>query len=124
MSEYLINISVKTAYLEEHSQPHKNRYAFSYTISIENACPITTQLLSRHWIITDAKNITQEVVGDGVIGQQPHILPGDTYTYSSSSLLETTVGTMEGTYTMRTEDGKVFNVPIPLFSLACPKALH
>jgi ApaG protein len=124
MSEYTIRISVETAYLDKYSQPEKNRFAFAYTISIENCSQIATQLLSRHWIITDAKNSIQEVVGDGVIGEQPHILPGRKYTYSSNAVLETNVGTMEGTYTMRTADGKVFNVPIPMFSLAKPQALH
>lgn len=124
MSDYTIKIAVKTAYLDQHSQPEKNRFAFAYTISIENCSDISAQLLSRHWIITDAKNTVQEVVGDGVVGEQPHILPGEKYTYSSNAVLETTVGTMEGTYTMRTNDGKVFNVPIPAFSLARPQSLH
>ncbi len=124
MSDYTIKISVKTAYLDEHSQPENNRFAFAYTISIENGGHATTQLLSRHWIITDAKNTTQEVVGEGVVGKQPHILPGESFTYTSNAVLETSAGTMEGTYTMRTEDGKVFNVPIPAFSLARPNSLH
>ena len=124
MSEYTIRISIKTAYLDKHSQPKKNRFAFAYTISIENCSQTSAQLLSRHWVITDAKNHIQEVVGDGVIGQQPHISPGKKYTYSSNAVLATTVGTMEGTYTMRTADGKVFNVPIPMFSLAKPQCLH
>jgi ApaG protein len=124
MSEYIINITVKTDYLEQHSQPEKNRFAFAYTITIENSSEVAAQLLSRHWVITDAKDSVQEVVGDGVVGEQPHIAPGETYTYSSNAVLETTAGTMEGTYTMRAVDGTVFNVPIPAFSLTNPQSLH
>lgn len=124
MSEFTIRISVNTAYLATQSQPEKDRFAFSYTISIENCSSISTQLLSRHWVITDANETVQEVVGDGVVGEQPHIPPGEKYTYSSGTVLETQVGTMEGTYTMRSEDGNVFEVPIPMFSLTRPQSLH
>jgi len=124
MSEFTIRISVNTAYLATQSQPEKDRFAFSYTISIENCSTISTQLLSRHWVITDANETVQEVVGDGVVGEQPHIAPGEKYTYSSGTVLETQVGTMEGTYTMRSEDGNVFEVPIPMFSLTRPQSLH
>lgn len=124
MSEYTINISVKADYLDQHSQPKKNRFAFAYTITIENCSKVSAQLLSRHWVITDAKDSIQEVAGEGVVGEQPHIAPGEKYTYSSNAVLETTAGTMEGTYTMRAIDGTVFNVPIPVFSLTCPHSLH
>ncbi len=124
MSEFTIRISVNTAYLATQSQPEKDRFAFSYTISIENCSSISTQLLSRHWVITDENETVQEVVGDGVVGEQPHIPPGEKYTYSSGTVLETQVGTMEGTYTMRSEDGNVFEVPIPMFSLTRPQSLH
>jgi ApaG protein len=119
-----INIKVKSAYLDEQSQPDKHRYAFAYTITIENNSDEPTQLLSRHWVITDANNITQEVQGMGVVGQQPRILPGDSYTYSSGAVLETQAGTMEGTYEMQTDDGETFSVPIPAFSLTRPQSLH
>ena len=119
-----INIKVKSAYLDEQSQPDKHRYAFAYTITIENNSDEPTQLLSRHWVITDANNITQEVQGMGVVGQQPRILPGDSYTYSSGAVLETQAGTMEGAYEMQTDDGETFSVPIPAFSLTRPQSLH
>lgn len=124
MSEYTIKITVSTKYLEEYSQPHNQRFAFAYTISIQNCSETPTQLLSRHWIITDAKNTVQEVIGDGVIGEQPHILPGETFTYSSNAVLETSVGTMEGNYTMQTENGRELKVPVPMFSLSRPQSLH
>ena len=119
-----ITVKVKTTYLDNHSRPEQSRFAFAYTITIENHSDIATQLLSRHWIITDANDVVQEVQGNGVIGQQPRILPGDSYTYSSGAVLETQVGTMEGSYEMRTDKGDVFNVPIPAFSLTRPHALH
>jgi ApaG protein len=124
MSDFTIKISVNTQYLDQHSQPQRNRYAFAYTISIENRSDISAQLLSRHWVITDAKDNIQEVSGEGVIGEQPHIPPGKKYSYSSNAILETQVGIMEGSYTMRTEHGKIINVPIPAFSLARPQSLH
>ena len=119
-----IQVKVKTMYLDEQSQPEKKRFAFAYTITIENNSDQAAQLLSRHWIITDADNSVQEVQGMGVIGQQPRILPGDNYTYSSAAVLATRVGTMEGSYQMQTDNGDTFNVPIPAFSLTCPKSLH
>ncbi|MGH1440535.1 MAG: Co2+/Mg2+ efflux protein ApaG [Cellvibrionaceae bacterium] len=119
-----IMIKVKTAYLDDHSQPEKKRFAFAYTITIENNSDQPAQLLSRHWIITDANNVVQEVEGMGVVGQQPRILPGDSYTYSSGAVLETQVGTMEGTYQMQSDSGESFNIPIPAFSLTRPHALH
>lgn len=119
-----IKIKVKTGYLDEHSQPEQNRFAFAYTITIENNSDKPAQLLSRHWIITDANNVIQEVQGMGVVGQQPRILPGDSYTYSSGAVLETQVGTMEGTYQMQSDKGERFNIPIPAFSLTRPQALH
>lgn len=124
MSEFTIKISVNTQYLDKYSQPQKNRYAFAYTVSIENCSDISAQLLSRHWVITDAKDAIQEVSGDGVVGEQPHILPGEKYTYSSNAILETHAGIMEGAYTMRTETGKIIHVPIPAFSLTRPQSLH
>lgn len=119
-----IAVKVKTAYLSEHSQPEHKRFAFAYTITIENNSDQAAQLISRHWIITDANDVVQEVQGMGVIGKQPRILPGDSYTYSSAAVLETQVGTMEGTYQMQSDNGDNFNIPIPLFSLTRPHALH
>lgn len=124
MTEYSIQITVKTAYLENQSDPRNGRFAFAYTIRIDNQSSYTAQLLSRHWIITDANNKVQEVQGDGVIGEQPTIDPGSHYTYSSSAMLETEAGTMEGSYTMISPEGDTFQVPIPAFSLTHPNALH
>ncbi len=124
MSEYTIKVTVQSQYLEQYSQPQHQRFAFAYTISIQNCSETTTQLLSRHWVITDAKNTVQEVVGDGVVGEQPHILPGETFTYSSNAVIETNVGTMEGCYTMQTDSGVELKVPVPMFSLASPQSLH
>lgn len=124
MSNYTINITVQTSYLDEHSEPENKRFAFAYTISIENRSDVATQLMSRYWLITDANNSTQEVQGEGVVGEQPLILPGEKYTYSSGAILETTGGTMEGSYTMQTPEGQTFDVPIPAFSLTRPQSLH
>jgi ApaG protein len=121
---HTIFIKVKTAYLDEHSQPDQKRFAFAYTITIENKSDIPAQLISRHWVITDANEVVQEVNGMGVVGQQPRILPGESYTYSSGAVLETQAGTMEGSYQMQTDNGNQFNVPIPAFSLTRPQSLH
>ena len=124
MNEHGINITINTAYLDEQSEPKKKRYAFAYTINIKNNSNTVAQLLSRHWIITDGYNVTKEIKGDGVVGEQPTLLPGEKYTYSSGAILETTAGTMEGSYTMQTKEGKLFQVSIPAFSLARPQSLH
>lgn len=124
MSNDTINIKVKTAYLEEHSEPNKLRFVFSYTIRIENHTSEPAKLLNRHWIITDTNNNVQEVKGDGVVGEQPHILPGANYVYSSSAILKTSAGTMEGSYTMLSDSGETFQVPIPAFALTGPHSLH
>jgi ApaG protein len=119
-----INIIIETAYLEQHSEPHNKRFAFSYKVTIQNNGDQAAQLISRHWIITDANNAVQEVQGIGVIGQQPRILPGASYSYSSGSVLETQAGTMEGSYQMQTDAGENFDVVIPAFLLKNQQALH
>ena len=119
-----IKIKVKTAYLDNQSNPLQKRYVFAYTITIENHSDTAAQLISRHWVITDANDVIQEVEGVGVVGEQPRILPGANYTYSSGAVLETQVGTMEGTYQMQTDSGEAFNVPIPAFTLVRPHSLH
>lgn len=121
---YQIDVSVTTRYLAAQSQPEQNRYAFSYTITIVNNGELPAQLLSRHWIITDGDGRVQEVRGAGVIGQQPHIDPGDSHTYSSGTVMATQVGTMQGSYQMLAEDGKRFDATIAPFRLAVPGALH
>ena len=119
-----IEVKVKSTYLDDQSQSGKQRFAFAYTVTIENHSDEAAQLLSRHWVITDANNNVQEIKGMGIAGQQPRILPGDSYTYSSGAVLETQAGTMEGSYQMQTDDGGRFNVPIPAFSLTRPQSLH
>lgn len=119
-----IKIDVITRYLPEQSAPAENRFVFAYTITISNRGLNAVRLLSRHWRITDANNRVQEVRGEGVVGEQPLIDAGDSYTYTSGSMLETPVGTMEGSYQMIGTDGQRFDTPIPVFSLAQPGALH
>lgn len=121
---YAIAIAVATRYLTEQSDPDAGRYAFAYTIRINNTGDVPAQLLDRHWKIIDGNGKVQEVKGPGVIGEQPLIDPGATYTYTSGCLLETPVGTMEGSYRMRATDGHSFQAPIALFRLAKPNALN
>ena len=119
-----IHISVETSYLPEQSDPDSERYVFSYTITIRNDGEEAAKLLRRHWIITDANGKVQEVRGDGVVGEQPHLPPGRGFRYSSGAILETPVGTMEGSYQMVTDDGRNFDAPIAPFRLAMPGILH
>lgn len=119
-----INVEVKTAYLDDRSDPSRNQYVFAYTITLTNAGDAPAQLISRHWIITDADHKVQEVKGLGVVGQQPLIKPGETFEYTSGATLATAMGTMRGTYHMVDEDGGAFEVPIPAFTLSVPRVLH
>lgn len=121
---YDIQVSAITDYIEEQSVPDEQRYIFAYTISITNTGTVPATLLRRHWIITDANNKVQEVHGEGVIGEQPYLLPGETYKYTSGAMLETPVGCMEGMYDMVAEDGNEFSASIPVFSLKVPNTLH
>ncbi|MBL4834367.1 MAG: Co2+/Mg2+ efflux protein ApaG [Pseudomonas sp.] len=121
---YAMAVAVQTRYLSEQSDPAAGRYAFAYTIQIRNGGDIPAQLLDRHWKIVDGNGKVQEVKGPGVIGEQPLIAPGATYSYTSGCLLETPVGTMEGSYGMRATDGHSFQAPIALFRLAKPNALN
>jgi len=123
-SEYCIDVTVETAYIQEQSIPEQNRYVFAYTITITNTGLVPAKLLRRHWIITDANNKVQEVHGDGVIGEQPHLKPGQSFRYTSGTMLETPVGCMQGTYDMITDDEIEFDAAIPVFSLATPLTLH
>jgi ApaG protein len=97
---------------------------FAYTITITNTGEVSAQLLSRHWIITDANNLVQEVKGQGVVGAQPKLKPGESFEYSSGSVLTTPVGTMRGAYQMVAEDGTRFDATIPEFTLSAPRVLH
>ena len=119
-----VHINVETAYIPEQSVPEQNRYVFAYTITITNKGEVPAKLLSRHWIITDANNKVQEVQGEGVIGEQPHLKPGEQFRYTSGAVLETPVGCMEGRYFMIADDGEEFETPIPAFSLSIPNTLH
>jgi len=122
--QYEIRIQVATQYVDDQSEPDIDRYVFAYTITIENLSDVPAQLLSRHWVITDANGKVQEVSGDGVVGEQPRLSPGETYRYSSGAILETPVGAMQGSYRMHAEDGIDFDAPIPPFTLAVPGVLH
>lgn len=119
-----INIRVSTQYLQQQSDPSRPSYAFAYTINITNNRAAPVRLLSRHWIITDQNNKVEEVRGNGVVGQQPLIAPGQSYQYSSGAVLQTEIGDMHGSYTMQDEDGDLFEAPIPMFVLAVPHMLH
>ena len=122
--KYQISINVDTAYLAEQSDPSADRYVFAYTVTISNIGTVSAQLISRHWIITDAENLTQEVKGLGVIGEQPLLQPGEHFEYTSGTALATPVGTMRGSYQMVAEDGNKFDAEIPVFTLSMPRVLH
>jgi ApaG protein len=117
-------INVETHYLPDQSEPDGSRYVFAYTVTIRNAGGAPARLLNRHWIITDANGKVQEVEGEGVVGEQPHILPGQAHRYSSGAVIDTPVGTMEGSYGMLTDEGMSFRAAIPRFRLAVPGVLH
>lgn len=121
---YNIKVTVETDYIPDQSLPEQCRYVFAYTITIANTGAAAARLLRRHWTITDANNKVQEVHGDGVVGQQPHLLPGEVYQYTSGAVLETPIGCMQGNYDMLADDGVEFAATIPLFSLNMPRALH
>ena len=122
--KYHISITVNTTYLDEQSDPAADRYVFAYTISIANTGTVAAQLISRHWIITDAENVTQEVKGLGVVGEQPLLRPGESFEYTSGTAMATPVGTMKGSYQMVAEDGNKFDAEIPVFTLSMPRVLH
>lgn len=122
--EHKLAITVETTYLEHQSDPRSNRYVFAYTITLRNEGRIAAQLLTRHWLITDSNGKVQEVRGDGVVGEQPHLQPGQGFRYSSGAIIETPVGTMQGSYHMRADDGFAYDAPIPPFRLAMPGVLH
>ena len=121
---YQLHVTVKTQYIAAQSNPDENKFVFAYTITITNNGSQAAQLLSRHWIITDANNEIYEVQGEGVVGEQPSIGPDSSFTYTSGTLLATDVGHMQGSYQMLSEDGHLFDVEIPAFCLAPPHTLH
>lgn len=119
-----IEIEVQSAYLPDQSDPTAPRYVFAYTVAIHNRGVEAATLLTRRWVITDANGKVREVEGQGVVGEQPCIPPGETHRYSSGAVIETPVGVMEGTYGMIGEDGVSFPAPIPAFRLAIPGIVH
>jgi len=119
-----IRIHVATDYIDDQSEPDADRYVFAYTITISNDGEEPATLMSRHWVITDANGKVQEVSGDGVVGEQPHLQPGERFRYSSGAVLETPVGAMQGLYRMETDTGSSFDAPIKPFTLAVPGLLH
>ena len=123
-SSYEIDIEVETSYMAEHSEPDEDRYVFAYTITLVNRGSVAAKLLSRRWIITDADNRTEEVEGEGVVGEQPTLKPGEGFRYTSGAVIETPVGTMHGSYKMLAEDGETFDTDIPQFVLSAPRVLH
>ncbi len=123
-AKYHITVTAKVAYLPEQSDELAGRYVFSYTITITNTGEIPAQLISRHWIITDAERSSQEVRGLGVVGEQPLLKPGESFEYTSGTAIPSPVGTMRGSYQMVAEDGHQFDAEIPEFVLSMPRILH
>jgi ApaG protein len=121
---YAIEVSVDTQFVLEQSQPESDRYVFAYTITLRNVGGVPARLLSRHWVITDANGKIEEVRGDGVVGEQPRLQPGEGYSYTSGAVLATSVGTMRGEYFLHADDGTDFETPIPEFVLSVPRTLH
>lgn len=119
-----IKVDVDTLYIETESDPANDRYVFAYTITIQNIGAVAAKLLTRHWIIRDDNGKKQEVHGDGVVGEQPHLKPGEGFQYTSGTMLETSMGTMGGTYLMVTDNGEEFKASIAEFLLSTPHTLH
>ena len=122
--EYLFDIDVATRYLDDQSAPDEDRYVFAYTIQIRNAGKLPARLVARHWVITDANGKTEEVDGEGVVGEQPWLRPGESFEYTSGAVLETPLGTMQGSYQMLADDGTRFDAGISPFTLSIPRTLH
>ena len=119
-----IRVDVETRYIEDQSNPEQNYYVFAYTITIQNKGRQSAQLLTRHWVITDSNQKVQEVRGDGVVGEQPKLKPGEQFVYTSGTRLETEIGTMKGSYQMLADDGSHFDATIDEFVLSTPRVLH
>jgi ApaG protein len=122
--KYEITVSARTTFIPDQSDADNGRYVFAYTITITNTGDVPAQLLSRHWIITDAENQVQEVRGAGVVGEQPYLRPQESFEYTSGTAIATPVGTMRGSYQMVAEDGVKFDAPIREFTLSMPRVLH
>jgi len=122
--QYAIDVAAATQYLAEQSDEAAGRFVFAYTITLRNTGSVAAQLISRHWIITDAQGLVQEVRGLGVVGAQPLLEPGQSFEYRSGAAIATAVGTMKGAYQMVATDGTRFEAPIPEFTLSVPRVLH
>ncbi|MCC5810537.1 MAG: Co2+/Mg2+ efflux protein ApaG [Ectothiorhodospiraceae bacterium] len=121
---YRIQVEVEPCYLDHESAPTEDRYVFSYTVTIRNVGEVAAKLVSRRWVITDANGERREISGQGVVGEQPHLDPGNHFRYTSGAMLTTPVGSMEGSYEMLADDGTSFQAPIAPFTLAMPRTLH
>lgn len=119
-----ISVRVETTYVASQSDPEDGRYVFAYTVTIQNDGAVPAKLLTRHWIITDSNGKTQEVRGEGVVGEQPYLRPGEGFQYTSGTMIDTPVGTMRGSYQMIADDGTEFDAPIEAFTLSVPRVLH
>lgn len=121
---HAIQVVVATRFLDDQSIPEDDRYVFAYTIQIRNTGEVPARLISRHWVITDANGKVQEVRGEGVVGEQPWLRPGESFEYTSGAVLETPLGTMHGSYQMLADDGTRFDAMIDPFTLSVPRTLH
>lgn len=124
MAAYELTVSVRTQYLESQSDPERSTYLFAYAITIKNTGLVAAQLISRHWVITDANSHVEEVRGLGVVGHQPLLKPGEQFEYTSGTSLATPHGSMHGEYFCVAEDGEQFEAKIPEFILSLPRTLH
>jgi ApaG protein len=123
-NRYEVSVTTRSEYIPDQSDEDEARYVFAYTITITNTGTVPAQLISRHWIITDAENKVQEVRGLGVVGEQPLLKPNESFEYTSGTSIATPVGTMTGSYQMVAEDGVRFEAPVPEFTLSMPRVLH
>lgn len=123
-NDYQITVEAVSQFVPDQSKPDDNHFVFAYTITVRNEGAVAAQLLSRHWVITDANGKVREVTGEGVVGEQPHVEPGEGFQYTSGAILETSVGTMRGSYRMLADDGREFEAEIPEFTLSIPRTLH
>lgn len=121
---YQVDVQVRSEYLAAQSDESGQRFVFAYHITISNRGSVAAKLLTRHWVITNGNQQAQEVRGDGVVGEQPHLAPGESFKYSSGAVLTTPVGSMHGSYQMLADDGTRFEAPIAPFTLALPRVLH
>lgn len=121
---YRIDVTAVSDYIAEQSEPAQDRFVFAYTITIRNNGTVPAKLLNRHWIVTDANGKVQEVRGAGVVGEQPHLAPGESFRYTSGTQIATPVGSMHGSYGMLADDGTRFDAEIPAFSLGDRGRLH